>query len=129
VNDEHAMMRFEFLEAIVRLGEPCWAAGCCVGLCGLHQYPHVPARFLPLACCCLTRTLPSTQPVCAALAKYGKGQATDDLGMAVELLFERNLLPRLPPQAQLDTNEFRTERLYAEEVRRQPANAALYCKI
>lgn len=53
----------------------------------------------------------------AALAKYGKGQATDNLGMAVELLFERNLLPRLPPQAQIVTNDFRTERLYAEEVR------------
>lgn len=25
VNDEHAMMRFEFLEAIVRLGEQCHA--------------------------------------------------------------------------------------------------------
>jgi hypothetical protein len=51
-----------------------------------------------------------------ALAKYGKGQSTDDLGLAVEMLFERNLLPRLPPQAQINTNDFRTERLYMEEV-------------
>eukprot|EP00878_Enallax_costatus_P045018 GHUV01053851.1.p1 GENE.GHUV01053851.1~~GHUV01053851.1.p1 ORF type:complete len:472 (+),score=157.43 GHUV01053851.1:213-1628(+) len=70
VNDEHALMRFEFMEAVVRL----------------------------------------------ALAKYGKGQATDDLGIAVELLFERNLLPRLPPMAMLVSNDFRTERLYTEEV-------------
>jgi hypothetical protein len=32
------------------------------------------------------------------------------------MLFERNLLPRLPPQAQINTNDFRTERLYMEEV-------------
>lgn len=54
-----------------------------------------------------------------ALAKYGKGQSTDDLGLAVEMLFERNLLPRLPPQAQINTNDFRTERLYMEEVSRE----------
>lgn len=53
-----------------------------------------------------------------ALAKYGKGQSTDDLALAVEMMIERNLLPRLPPQAQIVTNEFRTERLYTEEVRR-----------
>lgn len=53
----------------------------------------------------------------AALAKYGKGQSTDDLALAVEMLIERNLLPRLPPQAQLASNDFRTERLYMEEVR------------
>eukprot|EP00879_Flechtneria_rotunda_P024201 GHRR01025649.1.p1 GENE.GHRR01025649.1~~GHRR01025649.1.p1 ORF type:complete len:986 (+),score=357.96 GHRR01025649.1:892-3849(+) len=70
VNDEHAMMRFEFMEAIVRL----------------------------------------------ALAKYGKGQATDDLGRAVELLFERNLLPRMNPKAMLVSNDFRSDRLYTEEV-------------
>lgn len=52
----------------------------------------------------------------AALAKYGKGQATDDLGIAVELLFERNFMPRLPPMAMLVNNDFRTERLYTEEV-------------
>lgn len=54
--------------------------------------------------------------VAAALAKYGKGQSTDDLGMAVEMFLERNLVPRLPPQAQLVCNDFRTERLYTEEV-------------
>ncbi|KAF8071180.1 hypothetical protein HT031_001262 [Scenedesmus sp. PABB004] len=70
VNDEHAMMRFEFMECAVRL----------------------------------------------ALAKYGKGQSTDDLATAVELLFERNLLPRAPPPALLVSNAFRSERLYTEEV-------------
>jgi hypothetical protein len=54
--------------------------------------------------------------VCTALAKYGKGQRTDDLAQAVEMMIERNLLPRLPPQAQINTNNFRTERLYTEEV-------------
>jgi hypothetical protein len=34
----------------------------------------------------------------------------------VELLFERNLLPRLNPMAALVSNDFRTERLYTEEV-------------
>lgn len=52
----------------------------------------------------------------AALAKYGKGQSTNDLGLAVELMFERNLLPRLSPMALLVSNDFRTERLYTEEV-------------
>jgi hypothetical protein len=52
----------------------------------------------------------------AAIAKYGKGQSTDDLALAVELLFERNLLPRLNPMAALVSNDFRTERLYTEEV-------------
>lgn len=50
------------------------------------------------------------------MAKYGKGQSTADLGVAVELLFERNLLPRLPPMAMLVSNDFRTERLYTEEI-------------
>lgn len=51
-----------------------------------------------------------------AIAKYGKGQATDDLATAVEHLFERNLLPRLAPQAQLVANDFRSGRFYNEEV-------------
>lgn len=79
-------------------------------------YLVVLASCVYLACCCLTDPcFPLNWS--AALAKYGKGQATDDLAMAVELLFERNLLPRLPPQAQIVTNDFRMERLYAEEVR------------
>jgi hypothetical protein len=52
----------------------------------------------------------------AAIAKYGKGQSANDLALAVELLFERNLLPRLNPMAALVSNDFRTERLYTEEV-------------
>jgi len=54
--------------------------------------------------------------VYTAIAKYGKGQTTDDLGVAVELLFERNLIPRLPAMATLVSNDFRTQRLYTEEV-------------
>ncbi|GIL66635.1 hypothetical protein Vafri_20126 [Volvox africanus] len=70
VNMENAMMRYEFLEAIVRL----------------------------------------------AIAKYGKGQQTDDLATAVTLLIERNILPNLVPGALHNSNTFRTERLYNEEV-------------
>jgi hypothetical protein len=51
----------------------------------------------------------------AAIAKYGKGQSTDDLAAAVSLLME-NLEARLPPMAQVVPNLFRTERLYKEEV-------------
>lgn len=54
--------------------------------------------------------------MCAGLAKYGKGQATDDLAEAVDMLFERCLLPKLPPPALQVSNDFRTERLYNEEV-------------
>lgn len=71
-------------------------------------------------CCCVWRTcvFASTTHLSTcetALAKYGKGQSTDDLALAVELMFERNL-NRLVPQAQLVCNDFRTERLYTEEV-------------
>lgn len=70
VNLENAMMRYEFLECIVR----------------------------------------------CALAKYGKGQATDDVAVAVKMLLEKNLSPSLPAGALVVSNNFRTERLYAEEV-------------
>lgn len=70
VIDEHASMRFEFMEAIVRL----------------------------------------------AISKYGKGQETDDLATAVELLIQRNMVGRLPLMAKVVPNDFRTERLYTEEV-------------
>ncbi|KXZ56071.1 hypothetical protein GPECTOR_2g953 [Gonium pectorale] len=70
VNMENAMMRYEFLEAIVRL----------------------------------------------AIAKYGKGQATDDLATAVTMLIEKNIIPNLVSGALVNSNSFRTERLYNEEV-------------
>eukprot|EP00198_Chlamydomonas_reinhardtii_P003541 XP_001692877.1 flagellar associated protein [Chlamydomonas reinhardtii] len=70
VNMENAMMRYEFLEAIVRL----------------------------------------------AISKYGKGQATDDLPTAVTMLLEKNIIPNLVPGAVIQSNTFRSERLYHEEV-------------
>jgi hypothetical protein len=107
---EHALMRFEFLEAIVRLGEcPRSTAWPTSNACS-EALRLCPA--LPWMTCSHTLTR-------SALAKYGKGQSTDDLGVAVELLFERNLQPRLPPQAQVATNDFRTAQLYTEEVRRK----------
>ncbi|PNH02618.1 hypothetical protein TSOC_011369, partial [Tetrabaena socialis] len=69
VNMENAMMRYEFLEAIVRL----------------------------------------------AIAKYGKGQVTDDLPTAVAMMIEKNIIPHLVPGAVLNSNTFRNERLYNEE--------------
>jgi hypothetical protein len=70
VNVENAMMRYEFLEALVR----------------------------------------------SALAKYGKGQATDDVAEAVRMLLEKNVIPNLPAGGALVTNDFRTHRLYNEDV-------------
>jgi hypothetical protein len=70
VNLETAMMRYEFLEAIVR----------------------------------------------CAIAKYGRGQRTDDVAGAVRLLLEHNMGPLLPPAAKVDSNTFRNTRLYCEEV-------------
>lgn len=70
VNDDLALMRFEFLEIFVRI----------------------------------------------AVAKYGKGQATDDVSDAVDILAERSIQPCLCPEAALDANVFRRERLYCEEV-------------
>jgi hypothetical protein len=70
VNLENAMMRYEFIEAIVR----------------------------------------------AALAKYGKGQATDDIAVAVRMILENNIVANLPAPAAIVTNDFRTGRLYCEEV-------------
>ena len=65
------------------------------------------------------RPCPATAPAHAppkAIAKYGKGQATDDLAAAVGMLFERNLEARLPLMARLAPNDFRSERMYTEEV-------------
>ncbi|MEW5306191.1 MAG: hypothetical protein WDW36_008675 [Sanguina aurantia] len=70
VNTENALMRYEYLEAIVR----------------------------------------------AALAKYGKGQETDDVVAAVEMLIKRNIVANQPPAAAVTSNQFRNERLYNEEV-------------
>jgi hypothetical protein len=55
-------------------------------------------------------------PPCAAIAKYGKGQETDDLARAVQLLMERHLEARLPPMAKVVPNDFRQSRMYTEEV-------------
>ena len=70
VNLENAMMRYEFLESLVR----------------------------------------------AALAKYGKGQATEDVAEAVRTLLEKNVAPNLPGCARHVPNDFRINRLYFEEV-------------
>lgn len=87
VNVENAMMRYEFLESLVRAG----------------------------------------------IAKYGKGQATDDVATAVRMLLEQNLDANMPPAARHRANDFRNERLYTEEVdlvlkRHQVVLKALYSR-
>lgn len=72
IANEHQMMKYEFIEALVRLG----------------------------------------------IAKYGKGQATADVAEALDMLMEKNFLPNFPDMAKIDTNTFRKERLYFEEVDR-----------
>lgn len=51
-----------------------------------------------------------------ALNKYGKGQATTDIAESVEMLFNENVVPRVPVAARHEPNAFRRERLYVEEV-------------
>ena len=48
--------------------------------------------------------------------KYGRGQPTTDIALALEMLLEENILPNLPPAARMEPNEFRRVRLYQEEV-------------
>jgi len=70
VNEDNALLRFEFIEVLIRL----------------------------------------------ALAKYGNGIETYDVSDAVSMLFERNISPNLPPEAAIDSDKFRIERLYFEEM-------------
>eukprot|EP00798_Chlamydomonas_sp_ICE-L_P023776 gene23776-9335_t len=51
-----------------------------------------------------------------AIAKYGRGQATEDVAEAVKMILEKNIAANLPAYATLKTNDFRKERLYNEEV-------------
>ena len=52
----------------------------------------------------------------AAIAKYGKGQATDSIAEALRMLMEQNLMSNLPAGGRLVSNDFRRDRLYCEEV-------------
>jgi hypothetical protein len=70
VNNENALMRYEFLECLCRAG----------------------------------------------IAKYGKGQQTDNVAEAVRMLIEDNIAANLSPAAGLVSNDFRRNRLYNEEV-------------
>ena len=51
-----------------------------------------------------------------AIAKYGKGTQTDDVAVAVQTILEQNIVPNISAGASLDSNVFRTTRLYNEEV-------------
>lgn len=52
----------------------------------------------------------------AAISKFVKSQTTDDIGESVRMLIENNIIPNLPLQATIQPNDFRTSRLYNEEV-------------
>lgn len=88
-------------------------AGAAARLCTRRRVPAHPNMH---GCVTVLTLSPRALLTQAALAKYGKGQATDGVGRAVEMLFDRNLGLRLPPQAQIVTNDFRSDRLYTEEV-------------
>ncbi|CAG9462609.1 unnamed protein product [Pedinophyceae sp. YPF-701] len=51
-----------------------------------------------------------------SLSKFGKGQATNSISDAVDMLFEELVIPKVPEYAKVETNWFRRERLYFEEV-------------
>eukprot|EP00803_Ostreobium_quekettii_P006066 evm.model.scf_440.5 EVM.evm.TU.scf_440.5 scf_440:34312-38159(-) len=70
VNNEQALMRFEFMEALVRI----------------------------------------------AIAKFLKGGQAEEIPEALELLIKNCLVPNLPLPATIKSNDFRTKRLYNEEV-------------
>lgn len=51
-----------------------------------------------------------------AISKYMKGQQADDISESVLLLINNCLVPNLPLPATIVSNDFRSERLYYEEV-------------
>jgi hypothetical protein len=51
----------------------------------------------------------------AAIVKY-KEEANHDISDAVAMLVERNLKPNIPPQGQVNCDDFRVNRLYCREV-------------
>ncbi|KAK3271794.1 hypothetical protein CYMTET_19879 [Cymbomonas tetramitiformis] len=51
-----------------------------------------------------------------AILKFGKDQKTTELLEAIVMLFEECILPNIPVVATTDSNEFRRNRLYCEEV-------------
>ena len=69
-NDDRALMRFEFLECVVRI----------------------------------------------AVAKFLKSGKTDDVSDALKMLCNQNILPNLDAEAVHDSNDFRKNRMYFEEV-------------
>lgn len=65
----------------------------------------------------LNSSSPPPLDVCSPPAhRFGKGQATDDVAVAVRMLLENHLVANLPPGASLWPNDFREQRLYCEEV-------------
>jgi len=50
-----------------------------------------------------------------AVAKYGKGVATNEVSDAIQMILSQNVEPNLKLVANLDPNDFRKDRLYTEE--------------
>ena len=78
VNEDRALMRWEFVEAVVRIALAKY------GYCGDHDRDD-PAK-------------------------------TADPSEAIQRLIDINIIPHLGPEAAVDSNEFRKNRLYNEEV-------------
>lgn len=51
-----------------------------------------------------------------AIAKYGHGLETSDVSEAAKMLFDRNIMKSLPKECLWVSNDFRTNRLYFQEV-------------
>lgn len=52
----------------------------------------------------------------AAMAKYGNGQHTWDASTALVMLIQNDIIPNMDPTIGVESNVFRVERLYVEEV-------------
>ena len=97
-NDDLALMRFEFLEIIVRVavakyGKKQWTDDA-------SEVSRVPSIYFDANTTCVL------SPINTLLGSY----------QAVDMLVERNIKPCLCPEAVLDKNAFRDERLYFEPV-------------
>jgi len=94
-NDDHALMRFEFLETLVRIAVLKYG----------HSHHHQPADASASLVAGSVVSVKSSLP-----------QPTNvNVSLCCELLFEE-ITASLPPDARIDPNQFRYDRLYFEGV-------------
>ena len=94
-NDDHALMRFEFLESLVRIAVLKYG----------HSHHHQPGD---------TSASLAAGSVVSAMS-YLPQPTNVDVGRCCELLFEE-ITASLPPDARIDPNQFRCDRLYFQGV-------------